>query len=69
MKHKFIMLDGKVIETERFVQGPVHSKGNHWRQHEPGVWVETFGEIETIDPNKRTLFGYDENEFMARQYK
>lgn len=51
------------------MQGPKLTEGCHWRNAYDCVWVETKGEIEAIDPNKRTLFGYDEDEFLARQYR
>jgi len=69
MTNKFIMLDGTEIKTERFMQGPTLGKGRHWRIHDDKTYVETLGDIESIDPNKLTLFGYDADEFMARQYK
>jgi len=31
-------------------------------------WIEALPP-ESIDPNHRYLFGYDEDEFLARQYK
>ena len=67
--HTFMTLDGKVQNWERFMQGPKLTEGCHWRNAYGKVWVETKGEVESVDPNKRTLFGYDEKEFLARQYK
>ena len=67
--HTFILLNGKVQKWERFMQGPKLTDGCHWRNACDNVWVETRGEIETVDPNKRTLFGYEEKAFLARQYK
>ena len=31
-------------------------------------WVEAYPP-ETIDPNRETIFGYDKNSFLQRQYK
>lgn len=67
--HTFILLSGKVQNWDRFMQGPKLTEGCHWRNAYDKVWVETKGEVESIDPNERTLFGYDEKAFLARQYK
>lgn len=57
----------------RFMEIPSHQKGNHWENvaplGEPPQWKEKVGIIESIDINKRTLFGYDEKKFMKKQYK
>lgn len=48
------------------------SKLGGWRNIAPlgdaPDWIEDYPP-ETIDINKRTIFGYDEKEFIARQYK
>lgn len=67
--HTFILLSGKVLKFDRFMQGPKLTEGCHWHNAYDQVWVETQGEVESVNPNKRTLFGYDEAEFLARQYK
>lgn len=69
MQNTFMTLDGKVFKTDRFMQGPKLTEGCHWHNAYDKTWVETRGDIETVDVNKRTLFGYDEDEFMARQYR
>ena len=48
------------------------SKLGGWRNiaklgEEPN-WIEDYPP-ETVDPNKETIFGYDAEEFIARQYK
>lgn len=69
MINTFLTLDGKVFKTERFMQGPKLSDGCHWHNSYDKTYVETPGEIESVDVNKRTLFGYDEDVFMRKQYK
>jgi hypothetical protein len=69
MTNTFLTLDGKVFRTERFRQGPKLSDGCHWHNAYDKTYVETTGEIESVDVNERTLFGYPEDEFMRRQYK
>ena len=64
----FILLDGTRIETDRFMQGPKLSKNCHWWNTDSG-WVETKGNLETIDPNNSFLFGYPQDVFLAKQYK
>ena len=51
------------------MQGPKLTEGCHWHNAYDNVWIETKGEVESVDPNKSTLFGYDEDEFLARQYR
>ncbi len=65
----FHLLNGQTVKTERFMQGPTLTKDCHWKSKGHKEWVETKGAIETVDPNKRELFGYDEDEFLAKQYR
>lgn len=67
--HTFILLSGETLNFERFMQGPKLSEGCRWVNAYEKVWIETKGEVETVDPNTRTLFGYDEAEFLAKQYR
>lgn len=69
MENTFMTLAGKVFKTDHFMQGPKLTEGCHWHNAYDKTYVETRGEIENVDPNRRTLFGYDEDEFLAKQYK
>lgn len=69
MQNTFLTLDGRVFKTDRFMEGPKLTEGCHWHNAYDKTWVETRGEVESVDPNKRTLFGYDEDEFLRKQYK
>lgn len=65
----FNLLNGQTVTTERFMQGPKLTAGCHWENTGDKEWTEVRGEIESVAPNKRTLFGYNEDEFLAKQYK
>lgn len=82
MCNTFKMLDGSVVVTERFMQGPRLGPDRHWYQTdvlvcvegetyvEAKTYVEVMGKIPTVDVNApNTIFGYEEKEFLARQYK
>lgn len=70
----FYRLDG-VIEAERFMQAPPLKSGCVWMEgNRPGHYTEvTSPHGPESDPNhhhySNKIFGYDENEFLARQYK
>ena len=65
----FNLLNGQTVTTERFMQGPKLTSGSHWENTGHKEWTEVRGTIESVDVNRRTLFGYDEDEFLAKQYK
>ena len=64
----FKLLNGTIVTVDRFMQGPAISK-NHFWYDENGIWAEKGCPLETIDVNKETLFGYDQKEFLQKQYK
>lgn len=65
----FKMLNGKTVTVDQFMQGPTISKNHHWESTGYKEWTERGFIIETVDPNKRELFGYEESEFLAKQYR
>lgn len=69
--HKFIMLDGSIVCSETYMKGPStkHAFYNVSKLDDNySTWVEGVS-LETIDPNINFLFGYEESEFMRKQYK
>ena len=64
----FLTLSGEVFNTERFMQGPTLSAGCHWNNAYGKTYVETVGEIESIDPNQFLIFGYEAKVLLAKQY-
>lgn len=69
----FLTKDGTTIDARTVGEHPQLTAGYHWQNSEPlgetPIWREVAGTIPTVDPNHRTLFGYDETEFLAKQYK
>lgn len=69
----FVTKEGTTIDAKTVGAHPRLTPGYHWRNTEPlgaeSVWRETAGTLASIDINTRTLFGYGEDEFMAKQYK
>jgi hypothetical protein len=67
----YILKDGARVEVARVMQGPPLTPGYWWSQEAPlgsgeSIWREVV-QPATARPN--TLFGYDEAEFMAKQYR
>ncbi len=66
--HHYKLLDGSEGAADRFMTLPKIPKDHHW--HNDGqTWIEKPFPLESIDINKRTLFGYDESIFLAKQYR
>ena len=69
----FLLLNGDTIVTERFMQGPALPKSHSWRNTAPlgeePVWTEVAYPVESVDPNIETLFGYETQTFLAKQYR
>ena len=69
----FILLNGNTVVTERFMQGPALPKNHSWRNNAPlgekPVWAEVAYPVESVDPNLETLFGYETQTFLAKQYR
>lgn len=78
-KFEFIRANGKRIKANRFMEGPTLRPGMAWRDESPlGSDDHSWREVPSphspeSDPNhpsyNNKIFGYDEKEFMARQYK
>ncbi len=66
--HHYKLLNGSEGMVERVMQLPKLSKGRHWYNNGQS-WIEKPLPLESTDANKRTLFGYDESEFLAKQYR
>lgn len=65
----FIDHKGSVFQCERFMQGPRLQHGNWWRNAYEKTYIEEPMPPD-VDPNTQpTLFGYDEKQFLKRQYK
>jgi hypothetical protein len=70
MKHIFILKDGRHITTDRFVTGPKLTPGYWWNiESTMGSGESVWREVVQPPSMEGTLFGYDEQAFMARQYK
>lgn len=68
--HKFTQKDGVVTEVDRFMQGPALKPGYWWQDRAPlGAGYGDHHEVVAPVCTKGKLFGYDEKEFMAKQYK
>jgi hypothetical protein len=69
----YITKDGTTVNAKTYGEHPKLSPGHHWTNDEPlgeaPVWREVPGQIASVEPMRPTLFGYDEAEFMAKQYK
>lgn len=78
-KFEFIRANGTRIKANRFMEGPTLRPGMAWRDESPlGSDDHSWREVPSphspeSDPNhpsyNNKIFGYDEKEFMARQYK
>lgn len=67
---KFILKDGSFVVVKSFMQGPELSEGYCWTDptelgSDERIWREVVKPYETDG----TLFGYDQDAFLARQYK
>lgn len=69
MKNTFITLKGEVFNTDRFMQGPKLTEGCHWRNSYSNTYVETVGDIESVDPGLQLIFGYEAKVLLAKQYR
>lgn len=69
--HKFITLDGRIEYSDNFMNGP-HTNGVWYNisrlEDNFTTWKEGYG-VESVDPNVNYIFGYEETEFMNKQYK
>ena len=69
MQNTFLTIAGKVFTTDNFMQGPKLTEGCHWRNSYDKTYVETLGEIESVDPKLFLIFGYEAKVLLAKQYK
>lgn len=65
--HTFIKLNGIEVKTERFVNAPELEKGCEWYNAFDKTWFER-KQVEPVDPNVNFIFGYEESEFLKKQY-
>jgi hypothetical protein len=65
----FITLAGEKVKSASFMAGPKLTKRCYWAITGNKTYVETRGILESFDINDRFIFGYKEDEFMAKQYK
>lgn len=66
----FITKDGQRVEVERFMQGPKLSAGYVWNNDAPlGSGEKVWREVVAPHVPDGKLFGYDQAEFMAKQYR
>ena len=70
---KFILLNGDVVVADKVGLWPTIPEGHSWRNNAPlgekPVWTEAAFPVESVDPNLETLFGYETQAFLVRQYK
>ena len=68
-----ITLNGDVINAKTLKDWPTLSQGHSWRNSEPlgetPIWREIPFPIESIGPNLETLFGYEVETFLKKQYR
>lgn len=64
----FKMLDGSVIKSSSFMRGPTLPKGHSWRDTN-GIWVEKPYPVESTDQSREEIFGYEQKEFLMKQYR
>lgn len=69
-----ITKEGVRVDAKTVGEMPKLSAGHHWCNVAPvgesPEWHEVPGTLESVNINQAPkLFGYDEQEFMARQYK
>ena len=70
MPHKFTNSDGAVTQVDRFMAGPKLKPGYWWHDRAPlGSGYGDHHEVVAPAPSGKLLFGYEEKEFMAKQYK
>lgn len=72
MNHVFLRADGTTTEVDRFMAGPALRPGYEWRSisghNEPvSKWIER--PVQKSEAYDGRLFGYEESEFLAKQYK
>lgn len=68
--HRFTQKDGTVTEVDRFMAAPKLTIGYWWSDKAPlGAGYGDHHEVVAPVENAKTLFGYEEKEFMAKQYK
>jgi len=69
--HLFINRIGEEFKVDRFMNGPVLQTGYWWHNEtkdtmaEFQIWREV---VQPLEANSK-LFGYDQAEFLAKQYK
>lgn len=69
--HKFIMANGDTIFSDTFMKGPTTNEEFHnisKLEDDFTTWIEC-KKSEAVDPNINYIFGYEEQEFLAKQYK
>lgn len=70
MVHKFTKSDGLTVQVDRFTDGPKLKPGYWWHDRAPlGAGYGDHYEVVAPQSNTKLLFGYEEKEFMAKQYK
>ena len=67
-KHTFIRANGVIIQCESFMQSPTLMQGYEWRNTAEKQWVEQ-PQQPSIDVNDTRIFGYEQQDFLLRQYK
>ena len=69
--HKFIMANGDIVFSDTFMKGPC-TDGKFYDisriDEDFTTWLEC-SKSQDVDPNINYIFGYEEQEFMAKQYK
>lgn len=67
MTQTFKTKDGLVIEADRVMQAPKLHKGYSWSKNfENNVWEEV---VDLSCVNSGMLFGYEEKDFLRKQYR
>ena len=68
-----ITLNGDVIHAKTVKDWPPLPTKHSWRNNEPlgetPIWREVPFPVESADPNLETLFGYDVETFLKKQYR
>ena len=68
--HRFTQKDGTVTEVASFMKGPNLTPGYWWSDRSPlGAGYGDHHEVVCPPKTTKTLFGYEEKEFMSKQYK
>lgn len=69
--HKFIMDNGDTIFSDTFMKGR-RTKGEFYNisklEDDFTTWIER-DKSQKCDPNINYIFGYEEDEFLTKQYK